>query len=111
MHTINTIDDYLRALQHLCAPERARGKHFILQFEFSGSQSGPAYAVVEDATLQVAHGVHPDPTVIVRVDFDLWMRVVRYEEDPLLTYQEGRYSIVGDVDALLESDTWFPRNL
>jgi putative sterol carrier protein len=104
-----TIDDYLHSMQITFSPERARGKHAVLQYVFTGSQCGVCHAVVDDGALAVAHGEHPRPSAVVTADFDLWMRILTYQEDGLLTYQAGKFSVHGDVELLMESDTWFTR--
>lgn len=104
-----TIEQYLNNMRASFAPERAHGKHAILQYIFTGSQTGACYAIVEDGTLYVGAGMHPAPITTVTTDFDLWVRIMRYEEDPLLAYQAGRYTVEGDIETLLEADSWFPR--
>jgi hypothetical protein len=37
------------------------------------------------------------------------MRIMAYELDGLLAYQDGLFSADGDIEALLESDSWFVR--
>jgi putative sterol carrier protein len=106
---IATLEDYQRAMQAAFVPERARGKRAILQYVFSGSVSGACYAVVEDGTLQVAGGTHPSPTATVETDFDLWLEVVAYHIDGLMAYQEGRFRVIGNIETLMEADTWFAR--
>lgn len=107
--TVITIDDYQRSIEKTFVPELARGKHAIFQYVFSGSQVGCCYAVVEDGRLSVARGKHPAPTASVYCDFDLFLRILAYEEDALLAYEDGKYRIEGDILALMESDTWFVR--
>jgi putative sterol carrier protein len=104
-----TIDDYLRSMEKTFVPERAQGKHAVLQYVFSGSQTGACYALIEDGCLRVVRGEHPAPTVTVSCDFDLFLRIVAYEEDGLLAYEDGRYRVEGDILTLMESDTWFAR--
>lgn len=104
-----TIELYLNSMRVAFAPERTRGKHAIFQYVFTGSQTGSCYAIVENGTLNVGTGSHPAPTITVTTDFDLWMRIMTYQEDPLLAYQDARYTVAGDVETLLESDSWFPR--
>jgi hypothetical protein len=45
----------------------------------------------------------------VTTDFDLWLRIVAYHIDPLMAYQEGLFAVEGDVELLLEVDSWFAR--
>lgn len=104
-----TIEQYLTIMQASFAPNLTRGKHAIFQYFFTGSQIGSCYAIIEDGTLHVGTGIHPAPTATVTADFDLWMRIMSYQEDPLLAYQDGHYTITGDVEILLEADSWFPR--
>jgi len=106
---IATLEDYLRAMQSVFVPERARCKRAVLQYVFSGSISGACYAVIEDGALQVAEGTHPSPTATVETDFALWLEVVDYRIDGLMAYQEGRFHVIGDIETLMEADTWFVR--
>jgi hypothetical protein len=106
---IVTIEDYIRAMERTFVPEMARGAHAILQYNFTGSQTGGCYIIVEDGALWAAAGTHPTPTAAVTADFDLWLRITSYELDGLLSYQEGLYSIAGDDETLMISDTWFKR--
>lgn len=104
-----TIAEYLRGLEETFSPPRAAGRRAVLQYVFSGSQSGVCHAVIEGGAIRVAAGPHPAPTATVETDFDLWMRVMAYQEDALLAYQAGRFRVVGDGDLLMEADSWFPR--
>lgn len=104
-----TIEQYLRLMQHSFVPERTLDKRAVFQYVFSGSNSGICHAVVDRGTLRTGMGPHPAPTATVCVDFDLWMRILSYQLDGLLAYQDGRYNVTGDVDTLMEGDTWFRR--
>ncbi|HLZ22763.1 MAG TPA: SCP2 sterol-binding domain-containing protein [Ktedonobacterales bacterium] len=104
-----TIDEYMGMLRGSFQQDRARDAHVVIQYEFSGSQEGVCHAVVDAGALQVACGPHPHPTATVRADFDLWLRIVSYQEDGLLLYQNGTYSVEGDVEALMIADSWFKR--
>jgi hypothetical protein len=99
----------MHAMRQTFVPERARGAHAVLQYQFTGRENGGCYAVVEDATIAVARGTHPAPTASVTVDFDLWLRILLYEVDGLLALQEGQYTATGDLETLMISDTWFKR--
>ncbi len=104
-----TIEGYLQAMQATFSPERALGRHAVLQYHFTGSQVGACYAVVADGVLHTGLGEHASPTAAVTVDFDLWMRILAYEEDALLAYEDGKYTVTGDMEALMDSDAWFVR--
>jgi hypothetical protein len=106
---IATIDDYLRLMRQSFLPERARGRHTMLQYHFTGRVEGSCYAQIDDGELLVAQGTHPAPSVSVRADFDLWLRILSYEMDGLLAFQAGDYQVDGDLETLMESDTWFRR--
>ena len=105
-----TIDGYLRSMRQTFVPVRARGKYVVLQYVFSGSQTGTCHAVIDDGCLSVAFGEHPAPTATVYCDFDFFMRIVAYDEDGLLAYEDGKYRVEGDLVALMESDAWFDRS-
>lgn len=104
-----TIDDYLRIMERSFVPERAAGKCVVFQYVFSGSNAGVCHAVIAGGAVRTGMGPHPAPTATVCVDFDLWMRILSYETDGLLAYQDGAYSVIGDVETLMEGDMWFRR--
>jgi putative sterol carrier protein len=106
---IATIDDYMRATRQSFLPERARGRRATLQYHFSGRVADSCYAQIDDGVLLVARGTHPAPTATVRADFDLWIRILSYEVDGLMAFQAGAYQVEGDLETLMESDTWFRR--
>src|SRR5689334_13431790 len=104
-----TIDDYLRMMQATFSADRTQGKYAVLQYRFSGAQEGVCHAVVEHGTIRVCRGEHPAPTAEVRCDFQFWMRILAYQEEPLLAYQDGKYAVAGDLETLMDSDAWFVR--
>ncbi len=104
-----TIESYLRSMERTFASERAQGKRAILQYTFTGRQQGVCHAIIQNGTLTVAMGPHPNPTASVTCDFDLWMRIMSYEVDGLLAYQDHLFDAEGDIETLLESDSWFVR--
>jgi putative sterol carrier protein len=106
---IATIDDYMRATRQNFLPEQARGRRATLQYHFSGRVADSCYAQIDDGALLVAQGTHLAPTATVWADFDLWLRILSYEVDGLLALQAGEYQVEGDLETLMESDTWFRR--
>ncbi|WIG61658.1 MAG: hypothetical protein OJF49_004406 [Ktedonobacterales bacterium] len=104
-----TIESYLRSMEATFVPEKCQRTHAVLQYVFTGSQCGVCHAIIGDGTITTAIGAHPAPSAIVTSDFDLWMRLLAYEQDPLLAYQGGWYQVEGDVTLLMESDAWFAR--
>ncbi|HEU5346466.1 MAG TPA: hypothetical protein VFU60_19105 [Ktedonobacterales bacterium] len=109
MPAISDLQGYMDALRDSFNPERACGRRITLQYCFTGSVTGVCHAVIADGALMVAEGRHPAPTATVTADFDLWLRVISYQLDPLLAYQEGLYAVEGDVETLIESDAMFTR--
>ncbi|MBF6592767.1 MAG: hypothetical protein IVW57_19825 [Ktedonobacterales bacterium] len=106
---IQTIEHYMAAMRMTFSPERAQGQRAVLQYAFTGRESGTCHAIVADGTLEVAVGPHATPTVAVHVDFDLWMAILAHEVDGLIAYQEGQYTVGGDLVVLLDSNAWFVR--
>jgi putative sterol carrier protein len=107
---ITTIEDYTRVMRQSFQPERARGRRAVLQYHFTGRVQDSCYAQIDDGALLVARGTHPAPTATVRVDFDLWLRILSYEVDGLMAFQAGQYQVEGVLETLMESDTWFQRS-
>jgi putative sterol carrier protein len=106
---IRSIDDYLRALTTSFNPAAAGDRSLVLQYEFTGREQGVYYAAIAAGQIQVGRGPHPSPTVVVKTDFDLWLRVITHDVDGLIAYQDGLYVVEGDFLALMDSDLWFER--
>ncbi|HEX6542227.1 MAG TPA: hypothetical protein VF040_10770 [Ktedonobacterales bacterium] len=106
---IDSIDEYLRAMKMSFLPAAAGDRSVVLQYEFSGREQGICHVVIAGGEIQTSRGPHPSPTVIVRADFDLWMRVISYDLDGLMAYQEGLYTVEGDYITLMDTDLWFSR--
>jgi hypothetical protein len=106
-----TIEQYIRQMESSFLPNKAAGKRAVLQYVFTGRETGVCHAVIEGgaihAAIHAASGPHPAPTVTVESDIDLRTRIVRGDVDGLLAYQEGLIRVTGDVETLIESDTWF----
>lgn len=104
---ISSIDDYLSALQASFKSEAAGDRSMVLQYEFSGRVQGVCHVVIAGGAIQTGRGPHPSPEVIVRSDFDLWLRIATHDVDGLMAYQDGLYTIVGDIVLLMDADLWF----
>lgn len=109
MPGIHSLQEYVEALRASFDAERAGETRATVQYIFTGAVTGACYASVADGALLVTEGLHPAPTVAVTTDFDLWMQVIAYHRDPLMAYQEGLFTVEGDMETLLESDVWFRR--
>ena len=109
MPAITDLRGYMDALRASFDAERAAGRRAVLQYCFTGAVTGACYADIAEGALTVCEGNHPTPTATVHADFDLWLRVIAYHLDPLMAYQEGLFTVEGDVEALIETDTLFVR--
>lgn len=109
MPAIHDLQSYMDALRASFDTERAGDREMTVQYIFTGEVNGACYATIAHGAVLVAEGRHPAPTTAVTADFELWMRVIAYHIDPLMAYQEGLFSVEGDMEALLESDICFRR--
>jgi hypothetical protein len=109
MPGISDLQGYMAALEASFDAERACSRPITVQYLFTGAVNGACHAVLANGALAVAEGIHPAPTVTVTSDFDLWNRIVTYEIDPLMAWQDGLYQAEGDLEALIELDACFRR--
>ncbi len=109
MPAIQDLPGYMDAMRASFDSARAGGRNVSFQYNFTGAVSGSCYAIIADGAIQVAEGRHAAPNATVTSDFDLWLRIITYHLDMLMAYQEGMFTIEGDVESVLESDAWFRR--
>ncbi len=109
MPSISDLQGYMDALKSSFDAERACSRPVTVQYFFTGAINGACHVVMANGALTVAEGIHPAPTVSVTSDFDLWTRIVTYEIEPLMAWQEGLYQVDGDIEALIEIDACFRR--
>lgn len=100
---------YIAALRATFDPAAAAGRTFTIQYVFTGRESGVCHACISNGALTAAIGPAPAPDVTVTVDFDLWRRILAHQVDALLAWQEGLFTVTGDMETLIETDLWFRR--
>jgi hypothetical protein len=105
----NDLPGYVAAMRATFDPSAAAGRSLTIQYTFTGRVSGVCHARVVNGALAADLGPAAAPDVNVTVDFDLWRRILARQVDGLIAWQEGQYTITGDVEALIESDLWFRR--
>jgi putative sterol carrier protein len=100
---------YIAVLRATFDAAATGGRGFVIQYDFTGRVAGVCHATIASGALSVALGPAPAPDVIVTADFDLWRRVLAHQVDGLMAWQEGLFTVTGDMETLMESDLWFRR--
>jgi len=70
------------------------------QWQFTDSDIAPWYLRVEDGTATAAEGVAPDPDLVIKVPYQLWVDVVGGRRNGLQALVSGKMKVSGNPLAL-----------
>lgn len=88
-------------------PDESEGVDGVIQFDFSGEGGGQYHLLIRDNELDVVEGEHPDPTVVVKVPADEWIRVNNGAVGPMGLLMQGKLKVTGSLGMASKFQTMF----
>ncbi|MBI4764713.1 MAG: NAD(P)H-dependent oxidoreductase [Deltaproteobacteria bacterium] len=103
----NSIESFLAIMQEGFNPVKAGDKKMSMQYNFSGQVEGSCNFTVEQGRLTAAAGQMADPDLTVETPFEVWMDILTGKADGAQMLMEGKYTVTGQTDLLLNMDQFF----
>jgi len=103
----NSIETFLAIMQVGFNPEKAGKAKVSMQYNFSGQVEGSCYFSIEDGKISVGMGQIPDPDLVVETPFEVWMDILTRKADGAQMLMEGKYTVSGQTDLLLNMNQFF----
>lgn len=107
MPTFETIKDVIASYPARFKPEKAEGVDAVVQLTVTGSGGGTYQLVIDDGTLDVREGDHPDPTLTATVSASDWLRVNNGEVSPMTLLMQGKLKFRGSLPMALKFRSMF----
>lgn len=101
------VADIMSRLPSAFIPEKAQGLDAVLQFTFTGAESGEWNVVIKDGKVNVQHGVHPHPKVTLAADSSDFIKVFTGQLDPMQAYMAGKLKLSGDLNLAMKMTQFF----
>lgn len=102
-----TIDELLDLYPGYFKPEEAAGVKGVVQLDLNGEGGGQYHLVIEEQTLDIREGTHPDPTVTIRTTAAQWLKVNRGEAHPMTLMMTGRLTVDGSLSMATKFQSMF----
>ena len=83
-------------------PDRAIGIDVIAQLNLTGQNGGNWVVTIKDQTLKVAQGVHPSPTLTIKLSDNDFMDLVNSKLSATKAFFTGKLQLSGDLKLVLK---------
>lgn len=103
----DSIETFLAIMQTGFNPEKAGESRMSMQYNFSGQVEGSCNVSVENGKLTAATGQMINPDLTVETPFEIWMDILTGKADGAQMLMEGKYTVTGQTDLLLNMTQFF----
>ena len=83
-------------------PDKAVGIDAIAQLNLTGQNGGNWIITIKNQTLKVAQGIHPSPTLTIRIADTDFMDLVNGKLSTTKAFFTGKLQLVGDLNLALK---------
>ena len=105
----DSIETFMLLMQMALNRNAARDVHATMQYQFSGEVKGQCYFIIENGSIQVEQGAHPNPQLTVTAPFEVWMDIITRKADGQEMFMKQKYSVAGDLNLLMKMGELFGR--
>jgi putative sterol carrier protein len=92
-----TITDLMLNMPKAFIPENAAGIDAVIQFKFTGEETGEWFATIKDGKCVVEQGLHPSPTTTLKADSGEYIKIVTGELNGMQAYIQGKIEVTRDL--------------
>ena len=103
----NSIETFLAVMQVGFNPEKAGDAKMTMQYNFSGQVEGRCYFSFENGKFTAGAGQIANPDLTVETPFEVWMDILTRKADGAQMLMEGKYTVSGQTDLLLNMNQFF----
>jgi putative sterol carrier protein len=108
MASIGSVEEYFQTLPQRFQPQAAKGVHAVFQFELDGSGGGTYHVRVDDTTLTIHAGAHPEPNVTLKMNAGDYVKMASGKINGHFAAMTGKLKISGDMMLAMKMQALFP---
>jgi len=102
-----TVADLMSKMPKAFLPEKAPGLDAVIQFKFSGAETGDWFATIKDDKCTVEQGTHPSPKMTLSADSTDYVKIFTGEVDGMQAFMQGKLKLAGDLNLAMKLMTIF----
>ncbi len=103
----DSIETFLAIMGAGFNPGKAGESRMSMQYNFSGQVEGSCNVSIENGKLSAATGQLLNPDLTVETPFEIWMDILTGKADGAQMLMEGKYTVTGQTDLLLNMTQFF----
>lgn len=103
----HTISELMGRMPGAFIPEKAPGVDAVIQFKFTGADSGQWYAVIKDGKVDVSQGEHASPKMTLTADSEDYVKILTGELDGMQAFMQGKLKLTGDLNLAMKLTQMF----
>ena len=102
-----TIEEAMLGLVNQFVPEKAKGIDLVIQFLFTGEQTGNWYVTVKDQKVVVEAGKAAKATATLSAKGTDYLQILTGQLDGTMAFMQGKIKSTGDMNALMKMQQIF----
>lgn len=103
----DSVETYLIILKQGFNAQNAKDAKLKIQYHFSGEVEGNCFFDIKNGTLDASLGIVEHPDLTIDAPFEIWMDIVCQKADGAEMLMQGKYSVDGDLEILMNLSRFF----
>jgi len=88
-------------------PEKAAGLEAVIQYNFTGDETGDYIITIKDGACTVNEGIADNPTMTLTADGVYFGNVLLGKEDGMKGFMMGKLKLAGDLNLAMKLTSFF----
>ena len=105
----NSIETFLAVMKVGFNAETSGDDRLTMQYNFNGQVEGNCYFMIDKGEFAAVEGTIDDPDLTINAPFEVWMDILTRKAEGAEMLMEGKYSVEGQTDLLLNMNKYFGR--
>ena len=105
----NSIETFLAVMKVGYNAESSGDDQLTMQYNFSGQVEGNCYFKIDKGQLAAVEGTIDNPDLTINTPFEVWMDILTRKAEGAEMLMEGKYTVEGQTDLLLNMNKYFGR--
>jgi putative sterol carrier protein len=107
MSDVLTIARMMEMMPAAFQADKAAGLDVVIQFVFTGAESGEWFATLRNGTCQVEKGTAPNSRLTLTAQSQDYLSIVTGKLNPMTALAEGKIQLKGDMGLALKMMSFF----
>ncbi len=101
------VRDFMLGMVTSFCPDKAAGLKAVIQYKFTGEQSGNWMVDIHDQQCSVEEGVAPKPNLTISANALDYMDIMTGKKDGAKAFMQGKLKVTGDMGLAMKLQTLF----